>query len=206
MSLRSRLLRLLWAGPVALAVCYFALWACAPVLTQPPPAPIADDRNREIGLAGGSAIELGPDDPCRDGLLRNTGCNGPQLQAYYRSRVGKVELAAVAHGGQLSFFGGGLLVRGWLYERDRFRLGLDGSLGWLWAGVGLPVSGALTDGVWLYTDPTVSMSAVGMIRVPVGLSFDVGKGVGLGVESGAMTGIDNLVAFPYASLRISAAF
>lgn len=206
MTLRDRLLRLLWAGPVALAVCYFSLWACAPVFTQSPPTPIADDRNREAGLTVGTGLEFGADDPCSDGVILNRSCNGPQLQAYYRSRVGKVELAAVAHGGVISVIGGGLQIRGYFVESDRALFGLTGGVGWFWASLGIPVSGALSDNVWIYTEPTASFAVVGMVRVPVGVRWHMGQGFSTGLEGGAMTGVNNLSVFPYAGLNIGAAF
>ncbi len=169
------MLRLLWAGPVALGVCYFALWACAPLFSHPSPTPIPQAQENQLGLAGGYAARLpGVRAQCGDEFIPN-GCPGPNFQLYYRHRFKSVELVGLAHGGAVTTIGSGVLVRGYLYESDGFRVGLGGSVGFIYAQAGIPIAGRLANNVWLYSEPMAAFSVFGTGRVPVGLSFTPGR-------------------------------
>lgn len=205
--MRSRLLRLLWAGPVALGVCYFALWACAPMFGSPSPAPIPLGRTNQVGMVHGLSAELGSPRlrSCDDGLISVT-CNGYNLQLYYRHRFRSLELLAVGTGGVIPKASVGIVVRGYFVETGGFRMGLSGGAGFLYASVGIPVAGQLAPGLWLYTDPTVSLAILGMLRAPVGLSWSPAGPITLELEGGVGSTVELGPPFGYGSLAIGASF
>lgn len=202
--MRRRLLRLLWAAPVAFGVCYFALWACAPLLTHPAPVPIPAEKQNHVGLAGGYARELTDmtGGVCRDfeyGL-----CSGPELAAFYRHDFGRLELLVTAHGG-ISLFGGGVGVRGYPLQTDSARLGLSGGVGWAYVYAGVPVAGKLAPGVWIYTEPGYAVSTRSTARVPLGFAFEVDR-VSLEVETGGGASIPGSAPYLWASGAVGFSF
>lgn len=202
--MRRRLLRLLWAAPVALGVCYFALWACAPLLTHPAPVPIPDQRRNHLGAGGGYVAEISEatGGVCRDfeyGL-----CTGPEFAAFYRHDFGRVEFLVLAHGG-ISLVGAGVGVRGYPLQTETARVGLSGGLGWAYAQVGLPVAGRVAPGVWLYTEPTFALSTRSVPRVPLGLAFEVGR-ASIEVEGGGGVSVPGGAPFGYGSAAVGFSF
>lgn len=204
MTVRRRLLRLLWAGPVALGVCYFALWACAPILTSPSPAPIPDGNTNQLGVGVTGAAEIVPG-TCYAGLFGDMSCSGFDFKAFYRHKFkAPVELDVSAHGGFTTLAGAGLRVRGYFAETDVFRAGLSGGVGWAYASLGVPFAGKIGPNVWLYTEPTGTLASVGAARLPVGLSFTAGQ-TSIDLEVGAATAAD-FVPYPYGGLGLGFSF
>lgn len=200
---RKRLLRLLWLAPMTLGVAYFALWACAPMFAAPSPVPVPDGRMHQLGIAGGSGFDFPGFNACDDGFFIAQ-CEGPQLQAYYRSHIKQIELSVVAHGGTMSLVGAGGLIRGYFVDGDA-RLGLSGGIGWLSAQVGVPMAVTIAPRVWLYTEPTVAASRIGAVRIPLGLEVHAGR-VSIGLEGGVASGITGIPALGYGGISLGLGF
>ena len=205
MTLRRRLLRLAWTGPVALGVCYFALWACAPLLSSPAPVPIPQARSNQLGVGTTLSGDLpGLTGECWQGQFLAS-CSGFDFKAYYRHKFeAPLELNVEAHGGFLTIFGAGVQVRGYFIDNEPFRMGLTGGLGWAYLQAGLPIAGQVAPNLWLYTEPMVSATGVGLLRAPIGLAFTPGI-TQLDIEGGVATGVGG-VPFAYGGLGVGFAF
>ena len=132
-------------------------------------------------------------------------CSGFDFKAYYRHKFkAPLELNVAAHGGFLTIFGAGAQVRGYFQDTDSFRIGMTGGLGWAYAQAGVPIAGKLAPNLWLYTEPMATLSAVGMGRVPVGLSLTPGN-VQLDLEAGLATS-QFATPFVYGGLGLGVAF
>lgn len=197
----ARLLRLLWTAPMALGVCYFALWACAPVHTMPSSAPLAPGMHHQLGVGGGTAINVPPVSHCT--VFGTDECAGPQLQAWYRHAYDQTDLAVVVHGGKRSIGGAGVTLNHYLLQTDTFRMGVGGGIGWLWADIGMPISGRITNGVWLYSRPSAVLAANAGVLVPLGLTIGA-KRTSFNIETGMNIG--NLDRYPLIGVGVGFAF
>ncbi|MEQ1503725.1 MAG: hypothetical protein ABMB14_15910 [Myxococcota bacterium] len=170
---------------VTLGVTYFALWACAPIVSGPPPVPMADGRTNEFGLAPDLALNA-----CGFGVSSTTAtatgstCVAWNLATYYRHQFGRFDLTAIAFGGRPVGFGAGVTASYRVVDLPRFTLAPELGGGFLWAHLALPASFALTDALWLYVEPSVNLRTYQMARVGTGLYWMGDTGVSLGVEVG----------------------
>lgn len=78
-----------------------------------------------------------------------------------------IDLGAEAHFGSTTFAGGGAMVRGG-FEGEIFSLALALGGGYIWGALSLPMSVALGDSVWLYTEPSLAYSIL-PLRIPLGV-------------------------------------
>lgn len=148
---------------------WYAFWACAPPSSFRSMS-VDLDRPSEFGAGYTYAAPFpGADPGCELGLL---GCEGGGVQLWYQHRLGRrVTLGGNLFGAGPSGIGGGLLTRFHLVEAERFRFGTDVDVGFLWAGVSLPLAARVAPDLWVYTAPTVQVSNIQFARFPLGLGF-----------------------------------
>lgn len=166
---RPSLRRLLQALTVAVSA-YYALWACAPPSTFRAMTLDLDHPN-EFGLGASGVGTI--DDPaaCWNGYLA---CSGPHAQLWYQHRFNqRFSFGGTVFVGQASGLGAGVQARLHWVELDRFRFGTDLEGGFLWGGVGLPVSVRLVDDLWLYSSPAIRANNFQTARLPLGLAWGV---------------------------------
>lgn len=171
-------------GIAVLGVAYFALWACGPALSGPPPIPMADGRTDELGLAPHLGTVLDPGGPsvaCEQPLLST--CGGPSLQAWYRHRAEHFDIGAVAFGGQVTLVGAGVTFRYRAVENERFVLGIQADGGFLWLATGVPMAFALSDRTWVSVHPQLALKTWSPVRVGVGLFHTTPTGILIGAEA-----------------------
>jgi hypothetical protein len=179
------------AAVAVLGVAYVALWACAPIASGPPPAPMADGREHELGGTfsfvqtpnDASSYLLGND--CSRGVA--VGCSGPSLAAWYRFDRGRWDLTTQVYGGVPTFVGltGRLAVRA--VQTDHVFVAPAVQAGWLTGGLSVPVGLAVSPDTWLVLTPTAQLSAVGLVRGSAGVWHTGPKGAVVGVELGLGT-------------------
>lgn len=164
---------------------YYALWACAPAAAFRPMT--TEIGEHEIGL-GGSYVGAHSETPTTGGLSPFVGFNG---QLWYQHRfTERFSFGGSLYAGQTSLIGAGLYARFHLLETDRWRLGADVEGGWLYGGVGMPVSFRLVDELWLYSNPSLAARYGQSARLPIGIAWGVTDAFWLQVEGG--WGIDLL--------------
>lgn len=183
------------AAVAVLGVTYVALWACAPIASGPPPAPMAEGRNHELGGTF-SFVQLPNDassylleNDCSQGVA--VGCTGPSLAAWYRYDRGRWDLTTQVYGGVPTFVGatGRLAFRA--LDHDRVFVAPAFQVGWLTGGLSVPVGVAVTPATWLVLTPTAQISAVGMVRGSAGMWHTGPKGGVVGVELGLGSAFGN---------------
>lgn len=173
--LRRRLLQLLTLA----ASAWYALWACAPPSTL---RSITVDLDQPSEFGGGLtyAAPIGEAGTCGGSLL---GCEGTSAQLWYQRRLGqRVTLGGSLFAGGPAGVGGGLLTRFHLAEAERFRLGTDLDVGFLWAGVALPMAGRVGPDLWLYTAPGAQIANLQQVRLPVGVAYGATESMWLHAE------------------------
>jgi hypothetical protein len=174
-----------------IAACYFAFWACAPTAVIPPPVPFAEDQWAEFTVEAG----LGTNDGAFHwGERWETIEEGGQVYSRYLGRGLQPEgqiafvgqpVRGLSVGGQAYIapsyemdvaVGAGAFARYLFRPSERFAMGVAGQVGWLHAGLGLPVSFRLGERFWLWTQPGAGLDYVGLVTVPLGLSYETPKG------------------------------
>ena len=132
------------------------LLGCAPNIGVPSARPLS---------AGGSEVAIG------GGLV---GAEVPVAHIYYRrvSSLRPVEYGAVVNtnvgiGGftRLNLCGNG---------QSPFTCGLQVDLGFTHAGLSLPISARVVEGVWVTTQPAFALSSYQYFRLPIGISMLLG--------------------------------
>jgi hypothetical protein len=163
---------------VALAVTYFALWACAPLTAAPPPTPMAGERQHEVGLGGG----FGGDPTAAPGSTACLlDCAGPDGLLWYRHTFKRLELGAELGAGTTYGVGLGGHMRVYPVATDNVRLGGRIDLGAVYAGAGIPL--AVGSGpVWVYTEPWIGANLRSPIRFPLGINLTSEQGVSVTLE------------------------
>jgi hypothetical protein len=167
----------LWAV-TTLAVSYFALWACAPMVGLPAPVPLTGDLRDEVGAAPMVvAAHSVADPPKLDAFWGG--------QAWYLRKLGRDgDVAFQVSGGNAELVSASALFRGRFVTRDRFAFGVQGGLGWLYADAGLFVAGGLSDRVWLYAMPQAGLRGIAPFRLPVGARLALTDQTGLSLDGG----------------------
>lgn len=165
----TRLLR-----PTALLVALapaLALSACGPSMTLPPPIPLGTgDLTQETGGAVATSFRSNRDELNIDGQL------------WYMTRANaKRDVGMLVFLGQTSFLGIGGTARQYLLKTDDTALGIDAQLGFFWVALGAPASYQLTDGLWIFTNPSVGYRFA-PFKVPLGVSFQLTDQARLDIE------------------------
>ncbi len=158
----------------ALTLVGFLLCACAPPTSTPPPMPMADGQIRELGfaLSGGSYIYhtvYCPENPyaeCRKDTDLWPAIDG---QAWYRRARNRWEHGFTASAGNSSTSLGGF-ARVRMNQSETSYVGLQVDAGLLWASFGVPMSGQLREGLWIYTNPSFGLRFTGPLYVPIGIN------------------------------------
>lgn len=176
------------AAVAVLAVCYAALWACAPIASGPPPAPMIEGRSHELGAAlsfaetgfASSTSPLGGD--CAQGIA--AGCSGPSLAGWYRHERRRWDLTTQAFVGVPTLVGatGRLAYRA--VDRDRFFVAPAVQAGWLTAGVSVPVGFAASERTWVVLTPSAQFSLASLVRGSAAVWHTGPRGAVVGVEVG----------------------
>jgi hypothetical protein len=169
-----------------IAAAYFVFWACAPPTSLPPPVPMAADQAVEFGGAATGGAYLTTSRSCPE----SQGCSpeldptyGADAQLWLSTPVGdRGTLGALLFGGTTTVIGGGGFGRVKLNSSPDSYIGLQGSAGWLWASVGVPLSVRVAGDTWLYTSPSVGFHFTGLVSLPVGVSVHLAEDVLLNAE------------------------
>jgi hypothetical protein len=187
--------------PTAGAAAYFALFGCAPAAMFRPVAPFPEGQTVEVGIGGvisrhhivdpGSTEppprEPGDVTPESTPVATTTGTEaGASAQFWFAAKVAsRLELGFLGHVGDHNAVGAGAHVRWWWLDDEEVRLGLDGQLGFLWAGAGLPATVKLGSPLWLYIAPGLQVTLGGpRVVLPAGLSFSLGTNLSANLEVG----------------------
>jgi hypothetical protein len=159
---------------VALGVTYSVLWACAPAFSVPPPVPMSDGRQLELGAAGG--VTLAEDDPFGNGTVY------PDGMLFFRAHTApRLDVGLTAFGGLSTLVGLGAWLDWRIVDTDRVVLGPGIAGGFLYAEASLPVAVRVAPTGWLYTRPRFGF---GRAEIPLGFTLSLPQGVGLMVEAG----------------------
>ena len=185
------LIQTLLRAVVVVTGAYHILWACAPASHMPPPVPLAKGEviYGGTGTAGASNLNLKT-----DSFSDLTPLAALQVWGGVPITDGLIAYGAVFHGrGDVT--GAGVGLRQDLLQTERSQLGVQASVGWLYASLGFPISVELSDPLTLYTRPTVNTvtddwmgwpSPPLAVHLPVGLWWwSPSREIGLGVELGA---------------------
>ena len=167
-------------------VAYFALWACAPAATVRPDLPMANGKS--VGVGVGGTAGLLPRTNCTK-LASSTsadGCAAGHLWVHIDTGSW-FEFGVVGFVGDINLLGVGPYARFRLVTEDNFRMSLDASAGFLWFAAGLPMALRVSNGLWVYTEPSVGMRMFNAGRLPLGVAMDLGM-VRVHAELGLGTG------------------
>ncbi|MBX2798870.1 MAG: hypothetical protein KTR31_14435 [Myxococcales bacterium] len=171
-----------WAIAV-LAVTYFALWACGPATFGPPPTPMADGNQHELGVTTTWLESIGEQESCV--VASGVVCRGPSLAAWYRFQTGRADIGVSLFGGNFNV-GVGMQFRARFIDEPRVFWALQLDAGFLYGAVGLPAGIAISDEVWLYVSPQVRAQLLAPFRLGAGVTWrPPEKGLRLGAELGA---------------------
>jgi hypothetical protein len=169
-----------------------ALTACAPVASFRAPLPMPGTSSSQLqfgaGLDGATPYPAG--NVCSPTTSSGTGSclDGFSLQGYAAYRYRRVEASALVFGGSSNVFGGGLGLRGYLIDQPNLQFGVDGQLGWFWFDLGAPVGVKLTDSLWFYSRPNLSLGLVPHLQLPLGIAWMPDDQVVVTPEAGVLAG------------------
>lgn len=162
----------------ALSVAYFVLWGCMPTGLIPPPLPSADSRDLERGVAV-NVLAFDGNPSKGDWYQPQDYSAGGGLQGWLLQPGEDGDKAFLIHAGWPNVMGIGRMYRAPLVQNEKAYLGLSGSIGLAWLNAGLPMSVAVNDRVWLYSQPSlapvVSQKNLG-VRIPIGLVHETKSG------------------------------
>jgi len=187
------------------AMSWFIFWACAPMMSTPPATPMTDPGRSEIGVSahgGGGFGRQTNNDEDKDlpsvlggGTIWMRNGTGPDLQ----NQVGvflhvqlRHKLGCTEDYCQDGSWGMGSFYRKTLSQSDRFYSGVQLTVGYPFAAVGVPMAWSMGDGMWLTTQPRIGWGYASMVHLPVGLSMPAGKHgqfnaeIGVHLDAGAL--------------------
>ena len=175
------------------ASAWFAFWACAPPASLPPPVPMAADQSFEIGAAAETGELFKRSDPAFDEQTYGA-------QAWLQFRTGDpTEAGIVLALSKPGLYAGGGYFRYRPVHTEHFTLGAQVEGGFLWASLGMPVAVSPMDNLWFYTEPAVGFNQLGLVQIPVGVSYEfAGHGM-VDLEFGSFLGGGYVVETNYSS-------
>lgn len=193
------------AAQVLTAGCigYFALWACAPMTSGPPPNAVTAEHPRAVGGAAtgtllGALVVVRQDGAVRSrDIVLDPGASG---EVWFAKRTGEGSYWYFRAGGGYPSLGhAGFGAHRRLNDpARRTSVGVSAEGGFLYLSLGLPIAVSVGDaGAVLYTRPSVGLRGVGIAQLPVGYAVPVGARGTLGLEanlhalsaSGAISGV-----------------
>lgn len=186
-------LRRLRSAVAVLGVSYFALWACAPIAANPPPAPMAEGRQHELGLTPSATLTSSTaaaafGEQCSSGFSLEVGCGGPSLAAHWRFSAKRFDLTSQVFAGTSNFLGANVRVGARVVQTEKVFVAPTIQAGWLAGGVSVYTGVALSPQTWLVLTPTVQTSAHSLLRGSAGLWHTTPGGAVVGFEVGGGTG------------------
>ena len=102
---------------------------------------------------------------------------GLQIMRMFEGRIDAGILAYTDLGMNGPGLGLGGLLRFPVLENSWSTLGLSLSAGPIWGQAGLPMSVAINDGLWLYSEPTISQTHdATLLKIPIGLAYERSSG------------------------------
>jgi hypothetical protein len=144
------------------------LGGCAPLATLRPASGLAPGRSLETGMG---VVTLGPR-PYVDEETTTVGqlwVTGEPKRWLALSGILGYDAQAFAAGGA---------VRWNTFRSSRFAAGVEGELGFAWAGSSLNFAVSPLDNQWLYVGPRISTIGFDWeLGIPVGVSVDLGRGM-----------------------------
>jgi hypothetical protein len=150
---------------IGLSLCFLA--ACLPVTSMPPPLPGVSSNSG--ATEAGAALVGG-----NHGWTRSYPYAGLETWWIWDKKRDFGLLAGISTSGGLPYIGG--MVRSPIKESDETYLGIQTSVNFVGGGasIGVPISFALSDRVWLYSGPTLAIDVWEMPsgffgKIPIGL-------------------------------------
>lgn len=205
-----------------LLLALFALWACSPMMSGPPPVPLATPpegaRAWEHSGRMGAALSGATSVP-RSELSHDQNGFGGSATLWIGRGLGEhgeiggiANFAMLAELGYLGYFGsevpvtpsGGLYLRKDLSKNSDTYLGISGSVGWLYGSVGAPMGWKLNDRVWLYTHPELGWDLAGVVQLPLGVTLENEAGTGRFTAEAGVHGPMDWSVVPYVSVGYEA--
>ena len=162
------------------AVLSVAGAGCAPLTAMPPPVPFCEGTDSSVGAVYSQTFPVAGQD---QGSADYSGVDAWFSRAY-RDRVTIGSRFSISNSGSNPSLAAGLGVRLKLNDGKRALTGLDVSGGMFWFRLGVPLSFAVTDRLWLYTQPSLQASVRSTSLLPVGLSMQLGERLRLHAELG----------------------
>lgn len=162
---------------------------CAPVLSMPPPVPMAEGRRYEFGAAVETTVTLDDGEVsygCADPLIYAP-CTGGGVQGWWRLQATRrLDFGATVFGGTTSLVGSGVTLKYRAVDLETFFLSVDGGLGYVWAAFGFTAGWAASDRLWLTLTPQVAARMHGPLRLGGGFWYTSPAGVAVGGEAIAL--------------------
>jgi len=148
------------------------------MMSAPPSTPMRDGKYGEInhGLQAGIRNEGGLNPKSETGGITGMGNYHLSLRRPINGSPDR-EIGTLIQAGYPSMLSGGSYYRAKILGGEKAYIGVQGSIGWLWGGVALPLAFRLSDKVWFTTQPATSVGAyaVHLTRMPLGLSWELGE-------------------------------
>ena len=189
-----------------LLVLLTTIWGCAPMMSVPPAPPMPSDAKQEFGagLMGGAVNTGGPHlEPLGNAQIWLRRKAGPQM---------KDETGVIVQTGWPSLVSGGVYTRRSMAASNEIRsINYQFEGGWIWAGASLPMAFKVGDRAWLTTQPGVRMSFMGLVQLPVGMSWQLNDTLRLDTEIGGRAlgfnnqGLQTALWMTYGSVALSSA-
>lgn len=170
-------------GLILLGVAYFALWACAPILAGPPPAPMADGKHVELGLAASESVLLAPEvlADC-GGDVFDGDCAGPTSQLWFRYARNRFGLDARLFAGFPTLVGAGAGLSYRVVDEDHLFVAPQLSAGAAYGSLGVPIGFGVGPDTWIVLTPAVTTSFFAQGRLSEAVWHTSKRGLVFGAE------------------------
>ncbi|MCB9688619.1 MAG: hypothetical protein H6738_22945 [Alphaproteobacteria bacterium] len=170
-------------GLLLLGVAYFALWACAPILAGPPPAPMAEGKHVELGLSGSESVLLAPEvrGDC-GGDVVDGDCAGPTAQLWFRYDKKHFGFDARLFGGFPTVFGVGAGLSYRVVDQEHLFVAPQLSAGAAYGSLGVPVGLSVAPDTWVVLTPALTTSFFAQARLSEALWHTSKRGLVVGGE------------------------
>ena len=200
---------------VALGIAWFVLWACAPMSSNPPPTPMAEQHSREVGFGANAGTlitvyDCDEIDENIDGEERVEVAPLANVQGWLRVAVGPDDQHEAGLTGQMgmpSALSAGGYFRYTIRNNNRFFVESQFDIGGLWVGTSLPMAVRVSDSFWLTTMPGARLNMASNIELPVGIGWQINDKLRLDGEIGGhalLMGEENWYdVAPYTAIGLS---